>query len=274
MLEHLIVAPVEGLCNRMRVIASARRLCRRCGARLSIIWDWGEFTRFFAPLPDADVVRLGSLCQGRRDHFKNGEGIERRVDVRQNTVKTRTCHVFWGNDEPRIKMWQLRDYFPKLSPPLAAAVDRFASGHFASTVGMHIRRSDNRRSIARSPDELFRLRARAIVAADMRIFLATDNALTEQQMRGEFGDAIITYPKRDSRPVRWPRRFDPIALEDDLIDLFLLARSQYVLGSSGSSFSSVAIVLNGSPRSEKLKLVPGEATEESLGQPDDSAAAA
>jgi hypothetical protein len=258
----------------MRTIASARRLCQRLGARLSIVWDWGEFTQFFAPLPDADVVRLGSLCQGRRDDFRYGEGIERTVDVRRNTVKMRTCQMFWGSDEPRIRMWQLRDYFPRLSPELAAATDRIAGEHFANTVGMHIRRSDNRRSIAESPDDLFRTRAAAIVAAGMRIFLATDNAQTEQQMRGHFGDWIISYPKRDARPVRWPRTFEPIALEDDLIDLFLLAKSQYVLGSSGSSFSAVAIVLNGSPRSERLRSVSGARGDESLGQPDVGNAAA
>jgi len=268
MLEHLIVAPCEGLCNRMRAIGSARRLCRRLGARCSILWNWDEFTRFFAPLSDADVVRIGSLCESRRDSFRNGDGVERVLDVRVPTVKLRTCHLFWGHDEPPLKLWQLRDYFPKLSAPLAAVVDRFAAEHHLKrAVGLHIRRTDNHRAIARSPDELFLARARAIVAAGMQIFLATDNSHTEEQLRGEFGDAVFTYPKRNTLPVRWPRRFDPIALEDDLIDLFLLARTQYVLGSSGSSYSSVAIVMNGSPRSEKLKLVPGEATEDSIHQP-------
>jgi hypothetical protein len=255
MLEHLIVAPCEGLCNRLRAIASARRLCRRFEARCSIVWDWDEFTRFFVPLPDADVVRLGSLCVSRRESFHNGEGVERRVDVRVPTVKLRTCHLFWGNDEPPLKLWQLRDYFPKLAAPLTTIVNRLAAEHHLErAVGLHIRRTDNRRAIARSPDELFLVQARAIVAAGMRIFLATDNVRTEEQMRGEFGDAVFTYPKRDTLPVRWPRRFDPIALEDDLIDLFLLSRTQYVLGSSGSSYSSVAIVLNGSPHSQKLRL--------------------
>ena len=264
MLEHLIVAPCEGLCNRFRAIGSARRLCRRLGARLSIVWDWDEFTQFFAPLPDADVIRLGSICQWRSDSFRNGEGIIRTIDVSRSTVKLRTCHMFSGNDEPPVGLWQLREFFPTLAPHLATTVERFAAEHFERVVGMHIRRTDNRRSIARSPDDLFLARARAIAAAGMRIFLATDNVRTEEKMRAELGDAVFTYPKRATLAARWPRRFDPIALEDDLIDLFLLARTQYVLGSSGSSFSAVAMVLNDSPRSEKLRLMTGDPTEEVL----------
>jgi hypothetical protein len=151
-------------------------------------------------------------------------------------------------------MRDVRDYLPVLAQPLAEVVSRFAASHLHRAVGVHIRRTDNLRSIARSPDELFLARARAIVGAGMQVFLATDNCGTEAQMKGELGSAVLTYPKRDVGPIRWPREFDPAALEDDLIDLFLLARSQYVLGCDGSSFSSVAIALNGSPRSERLRL--------------------
>jgi hypothetical protein len=172
--------------------------------------------------------------------------------------------MFSGNDEPPVRLWQLKEFFPTLAPHLAECVEQFAARHFDRVVGMHIRRTDNRRSIARSPDDLFLTRARAIAAAGMRIFLATDNQHTEEKMREELGDVVFTHPKRATLAARWPRRFDPIALEDDLIDLFLLARTQYVLGSSGSSFSSVAIVLNDSSRSEKLRLVPGDPTEDLL----------
>jgi hypothetical protein len=74
-----------------------------------------------------------------------------------------------------------------------------------------------------------------------------------QLIKDQFGDAIIIYPKRQALEQRWPRRFNRIAAEDDLIDLFLLSRTEYILGSYWSSFSGVAIAMNGSDRCKILK---------------------
>jgi len=48
--------------------------------------------------------------------------------------------------------------------------------------------------------------------------------------------------------------FDPVVAEDDLLDLFLLALTEYVLGSYWSSFSDIATAMNGSTRPKILKL--------------------
>jgi hypothetical protein len=131
-------------------------------------------------------------------------------------------------------------------------VDEFAARHLTDAIGFHIRRTDSRQSIRSSPDDLFIQAGRKILAAGGRIFLCTDNQSTEKKFRSLFGSDVITFPKRRKLPERWPRDFDPVALEDDLIELFLLTRTRYVLGSFWSSFSGLAIALNGSRRSRIL----------------------
>ena len=39
-LQHLVVEPYNGLCNRIRVIAAAKRLAALSGARCTVVWDW------------------------------------------------------------------------------------------------------------------------------------------------------------------------------------------------------------------------------------------
>jgi hypothetical protein len=52
---------------------------------------------------------------------------------------------------------------------------------------------------------------------------------------------------------RWPRAVSRSAdVADDIIDLWLLAACDFVIGSSLSSYSRLAIVLNGSDRCKAL----------------------
>lgn len=258
MLQHLIVAPAAGMCNRLRAIASARRLCRRLGVRCSIVWDWGNFHRYFAPLPDATVYHFGSSWLSHWMRRTAGlEAHNRAVDVTRKTLRIYTFYTFHGSDEPPIGLADLREYLPALNDRLATRVHDFANSHFGDVVGMHIRRTDHNPSRTSSPDSLFLGAATRLLDAGKRIFLATDNAETENLLRRHCGERLITFPKQNNLAQRWPRsRFNAQACEDDLLDLFLLARTEYVLGSFYSSFSAVAMLLNGSPHCRTLSVEP------------------
>lgn len=254
MLQHLIIAPTAGICNRMRVIASARRLCRRHGARCSLVWSWGDFHDYFSPLSDVTVQHFGaswlSYWMGRWSPLN---GSNRAVNVARQRLWIHTCYTFHGCDEPPIGLADLREDLPTLNNRLMARVDEFANHHFGNVVGLHIRRTDHALARASSPDRLFRDEATRLLDAGKQIFLATDNATTETLLRRHCGQRLITHPKQKNLAQRWPRpRFNAPACEDDLLDLFLLARTEYVLGSVGSSFSAVAMLLNGSPQCRML----------------------
>jgi len=276
-LEHLILIPRAGMCNRLRAIASARRLRARVGCRCTVIWDWGQFEHFFAPLPDVQVVNrppIGAVesnvrmtldvllrrpvryhkYQATRWDWLLQRDASRSVDLRQPVVELHSGAIFGGHDEPRLYFPDIRAWLPELSPRLEAQVEEFRSRHLQGAVGFHIRRTDHQLSIRTSPDELFFARAAELIAAGRRIFLATDNAVTERQMRERFGDSLVVYPKQTALAERWPRPFHPVSADEDLIDLFLLARCEFIVGCFGSSYTDFAIVLNGSPRCERLML--------------------
>jgi hypothetical protein len=253
-LQHLILIPTGGLCNRMRAIASAARLCRVVDSRCSVLWDWGDFWRFFAPMPGLAIRKsLSAEVDVETLHGPWHVDQCRTVDVGASAVALRSGYVFWGNHESPITLAEVMPYAPALHPRLMRRVDRFSREHLRNAVGFHVRRTDNETSGRLSPDSIFIEKAREVVKHGKRIFLATDNAATELKFRKLFGDSVVVHPKRRTLERRWPRSFDPVATEDDLLDLFLLARTEYVVGSYWSSFSSVAIALNGSPECRILK---------------------
>jgi hypothetical protein len=247
-LRHLILIPTGGLCNRMRAIASAARLCRVVDSRCSVLWDWGDFWRFFAPMPGLAIHKsLSAEVDVETLHEPWHVDQCRTVDVGASAVALRSGYVFWGNHESPITLAEVMPHAPTLHPRLMRRVDRFSRERLRNTVGFHLRRTDNETACQNSPDSLFIGKAREVIGRGKKIFLATDNAATEQKFRKLFGKSVLTCPKRAAMVRRWPRPFDPVATEDDLLDLFLLARTEYVVGSYWSSFSSMAIALNGSP---------------------------
>jgi hypothetical protein len=138
---------------------------------------------------------------------------------------------------------------------LTSIVDAYANEKLNRAVGFHIRRTDNKVSIRNSPDHLFVAEAERVIDEGRQVFLATDNTVTEAMMIRRFGGRILVFPRRKVLAQRWPRPdFDLAALDDDLCDLLLLARTEYVIGSHYSSYSGLAIALNGSPLCRKLVL--------------------
>ena len=55
-LEHLVLLPQGGPGNRMRAIASAKRLSQIAGARCSVAWDWLDYEALFERDPAIEVI--------------------------------------------------------------------------------------------------------------------------------------------------------------------------------------------------------------------------
>jgi hypothetical protein len=255
LLRHLILMPTGGLCNRLRAIASARRLCAMSGARCTLLWDWGDFGRFFVETPDLEVCRkIRAAADVEVCHYPRHVNPSRAVDAGARVVVVQSGYVFHHSDEPRIQLADVLPFVPELHARLMKRVERFGERHLRNAVGFHVRRTDNGRATRNSPDRLFIECAREVAADGGKIFLATDNTATEAKFRAVLGDAVITHPKRRILAERWPREFDALALEDDLVDLHLLAGARYVVGCDWSSYSGMAMALNGSPRCRVLKL--------------------
>jgi hypothetical protein len=174
-------------------------------------------------------------------------------------VAVTSLYVFCAAEEPLLRGRKLYEehvmrWFPKPHPSI---LDKVRSFHDAflpgGTVGIHIRRTDNRSAILRSPDKAYLKEGDRLVDGGRHLFLATDNEETLAMMRKRYGDKLIFHPKSSALSRRWPRKdFNMDEITEDLVDLWLLASCEFVIGSIESSYSRVAILLNGSPRCKAI----------------------
>jgi hypothetical protein len=257
MLEHLVLRPRAGIGNRMRAIASAKRLCARVGARFTLLWDWGDYRRLF----DDEVEWLSSTeeiewqAEGYRGirHLRRREGgrpTNRRVPVASDPrILLQSCHVFAGDDEPPLRSErEVLDWLPRPAAAVRERVEEFRRTRFRGpTAGIHMRRGDNPQAILRSPDRAFWREADRRIRSGHDLFLATDGVETARGMEARYGSRLLRYDPRSPAAARWPRPiFDLEATIDDMVELWLLVACDVVIGSSGSSYSRIAVSLNGS----------------------------
>jgi hypothetical protein len=121
-------------------------------------------------------------------------------------------------------------------------VDSYRCRFNSHTIGLHIRRTDNAESIAKSPTELFikKVREEIELHNDTKVFLATDSTDVKKEFIAAFGSRIIT-PQEDAC------RDSISGIRGGIIDLWTLASTQKMYGSAGSSFSPMAASIGGVP---------------------------
>jgi hypothetical protein len=109
-----------------------------------------------------------------------------------------------------------------------------------NTVGVHIRRTDNKKAIAESTNEKFMTIMDELVAEfnDITFFLATDDPAAKELFVSRY-DRVLTYD------VEYSRR-DAQGVKDALLELMTLSQTRVILGSTNSSFSTLAALFNSS----------------------------
>ena len=272
MLEHLVIYPRAGLCNRLRAIASAKRLCSRAGARCTVVWDWGDYRALFddgvewMPYREPMDWRRNLIVPGYHHirHLPFQEGGSRRswrVPVTTHPqIALTSWFVFCAAEERplrRYTVYEEQDVFAWFPKPHSSILEKVAVFKEAflppRTVGMHIRRTDNAGARLRSPDSSYFREGDRLVDTGHYLFLATDNQDTLQLVRRRYGEKLLHYPKASILERRWPRNSSNTQeIIEDMVDLWLLASCDFVIGSQGSSYSRVAILLNGSPRCKAI----------------------
>lgn len=230
----------------------------------TIVWDWPDFTALFEPEPSlAIVARRPALPADAMTlttrNVRNTPQHLRLPLTGPSTALITTCHSF-GRVQDRwyLDMSELREWLPKPAAAIREKAAAFRARHMPADgiVGFHMRRTDSERPFIDSPDWRFLRQAKEIIGAGGRIFLACDNHATERRLLRRFGDRVLVYPKNPAIARRWPREPDAAEIGEDYADLLLLAGCDYVLGSHKSSYSSLAMALNGSPRSSLIDHLP------------------
>ncbi len=257
----LTIEPMGGLCNRFRAIDSAVALGHEIGLPVHVLWHINdrvgasfsdlfqtpeeiyrltEFSSDFLKLKQVqicralDVRRPSSYCL-RADIKKL---LDQDFDFRQFSRRKR---LHFKTLDRFFHPYGIKRLFRPL-PAIQQVIDSRCAG-FVNCVGVHIRRSDHRISMKYSPTSMFVDRMKNELRdtdCDM-FFVATDDDNEEELLKRTFGDRVITHSKRSRS------RANSQAIEDAVIDLFCLSRTNRIIGSAFSSFTQMAAEIEGIP---------------------------
>ena len=248
----------------MRAVDALIGLMRDTDIKASVIWfqDNGlncSFEQLFHPL---DIPRLTWRNARPADYIlhdrprkknffipKFFEGIRFNSCLHEDEVTQRFFAHFdfraWVQSHRRCYLSACFQFYPgDLQNPFASFVpvpalqeqiDERCLDFSDYTVGIHIRRTDNVVSIRESPTELFIRRMQEEIQhhPDVRFYVASDSVQEKRTLSGIFGDRIITA----SQPVS---RSTVEGMQDAVVELYTLSRTQKIIGSHYSSFSEIA----------------------------------
>jgi hypothetical protein len=271
----ICIKPLGGLCNRLRVIDAAIALAQTNNSYLHLIWQLNadlncRFEDLYELPPSIDRItqtntsdtlsrateklyrtKIGGAIQSlylkyalqsfdlvltydrmESYHSDNYLGCNFPAITADRRVYISTVHTFYHSDR------HFADFVP--IERLQHIISEYTK-NFDNVIGVHIRRTDNQKSLTYSPTTEFVELMAAEINKDShtRFFVATDSLLEEEHLRKTFPDRIISYQKKSLD------RNDPEAIQDALIDLYCLSKCRKLIGSYYSSFTDTAHQING-----------------------------
>ncbi len=241
----LLIQPCAGLANRLRALASAMCVAEDLGRPLEIVWteDPGIFQAPFQRLFDVASLPPGvslnttwrltpprmlpKMCLSPADWDMIAAEAARKP---QEPLFLKSYGHFYQKDPTR---WLHHLQSLKPHPVIAARATALLSRAMGKPlVGVHIRRTDNQRSIQESPTLAFVARMRDLTP-DTMFYIASDDDRERARMAGEF-------PGRVLMGARALNRSSVEGGEDALLDFLALGACEFLYGSAGSSFSEIA----------------------------------
>lgn len=161
-------------------------------------------------------------------------------------------HDYWHHSKHHFVIHSCVDFYsPELKNlevfvpvrVLQILIDKETHKFIKPTTGIHIRRTDNSKSIDKSSTELFVKRIEASLKKnnDQLFYLATDDEKEEALLLSNFGEHILTQKNKDLD------RNSPKGIQDALVDLYSLSKTERIWGSYWSSFSKTAAALHKIP---------------------------
>jgi len=270
----IVVKPEGGLCNRMRVIDSCMSVKRYSlnNHTIKMIWELNPslncpFESLFEPIENIELVATDP-CISYFLYYKNRPVRRLRELVKkalygfksynyqyfddESLQEVAYDHNYWKNNKKDLVIKSCIDFYsptiknpeifvpvPTLQQSINKEIDKFIN----PTIGIHIRRTDSVKSIANSTTEMFLKKIEASIKMDSNqlFYLATDDTKEEALIISNFGELIITQKNKDLD------RNSTKGIQDALVDLYSLSKTQQIWGSYWSSFSKTAAGLNNIP---------------------------
>lgn len=267
-MKKMVFVPAGGLANRMRAMAASYTLARKVGVEMKAVWfrDWAlnaPFHALFEPIQqeglsvrDASFFDYVTLDRPRRKNLFVPRLYQRMMfrdalyEARITPLRMQHFDFEAWFRQGGIYLASYTDFYPydydllrKLFVPLPDVrrqIDAFAEGFSSHTIGVHIRRTDNKASILQSPTELFvdAIDKEVEQNDDTVIFLATDSEAIKDEMRSRYGRRLLTAGDEADRN-------SITGIKGGVVDMYTLARTNRIYGSFQSSFSELASQIGG-----------------------------
>lgn len=229
-----LVASCAGLCNQLRVLFSYREVGRRSCRHLYLSWRRAQecparFDDLFEPIEGATVL-CGDLTELPQPY---------RADRLPTILAwTSACHPWVVGTPTETAMYA--DLKPLL--PLRQSVAKLLEACGKRFVAIHVRRTDHKFNEQTSYASF---NAFLEKHGDLPIFLATDNATTQQCFKDRFGDRLcaldeIAVPSDKDR-AKHEFRHTPVSRA--VAEMFVCAEATIFKGSYYSSFSDTIMHL-------------------------------
>jgi hypothetical protein len=260
---HITCVPIGGLCNRMRAMASAVWMAERLNGEVTVYWavnrDCGAaFSELFQSVEMLGVRVLEPTFWQLHLAFSRKKnlyfpGLLRWLCFSSQLVGTAECvekripDGLLGNRPFVISGYSLSAHadMTKLFKPteaiqtrINAITERFSD----TTIGIHIRRGDNRQSIEHnSPGDYIGFMERQLLECPTTSFyIASDSPALKQELAARFPGSVI---QNDAVL----ERHSVNGMKDAVVDLWCLAATNRIVGSYFSSYSDIATELGGIP---------------------------
>jgi hypothetical protein len=230
---HLQVC--AGFANRVRAMVSGICLAEALDIPLVVHWfpKSPECACKFSSVLDAESLPK-TVKIAPEDLYMASEVLSQEDWERKNYYWDKTSDV--SIKSYGIFFWNERyDFHLRNLKPSRLVKDfldrRCASVPWEKTIGVHIRRGDNKKSIEGSPLESFRTKMRSMPQAFFVV--ATDDTKVKEAIEKEFlGQCIF--------PATTLTRRTEEGMVYGVADFFALTKCTHILGSTASSFSEIA----------------------------------
>ena len=267
--------PIGGLCNRMRVIASAYAFVKPRNGTIIVNWVANaelncpskELFSLPAEIRTVEVadppknrllakavyywLRLG--YRNRMDDASVRAAKQERDLIPQEKTYYETCETFhWDARGVDFSIFQPA---PALQQQAARKIQQITENGHHRVIGVHIRRTDHSVSIQFSPTELFCqvLDARLQEDPEVRFYIATDDASLKEFFAGKYNGEKEVVFFSDSNNLR---RDTAAGIKAAYVELLTLSMTERIYGSQGSSYSGTAAAIGKKP----LEIVTTETT--------------
>ncbi|MDR6944695.1 hypothetical protein [Mucilaginibacter pocheonensis] len=266
----IIIEPIGGLANRMRVIASGIWLKGILNTDLTIIWNENYELNcpFDLLFENSDAFKIISKPISYRYLKPSNEvGLIKRTlfSLRNKLIGIDYC-IIEGNfpsntwiginilsilsaqKDKNIYIQTCQEFgdnipsFKYLIPikKIKDKINLITKNFNQLVVGVHIRRTDNVISIEKSPIELFikAIEKKLITEEKTTFFLCSDDHEVEKKIISTFGNSKIIINRKENS------RITIHGMQDAVTDLYCLSYTSEIFGSYWSSFTEVAAKFN------------------------------